>query len=176
MELSKALEAASLGIRNEAFYLARNQRRENWQGKYPREDKGLGDLAVPVFEALVYLDVQRLFHRNRAELGYALKDGKEPKPRDYARARDSLTEAIDIRDSTPKGAPFPMYEFNRAFCNIMLGQQVAPDEIAKDLVVAGETGKGLEATAESNEIRGWLAGNQLTPGVTDLLQKIAALG
>jgi hypothetical protein len=175
LELSKALEAGSSGIRDEAFYLARNQRRANWRGRAPYEDKNLVDLAVPVFEALVDLDVGRVFHRNRAELGYALKDGTKPETRDYVKARDRLTEAIDIRDKAAKGAPFPMYEFNRAFCSIELQQESMTAKIIEDLTVAGEHPKGIEALVDSNNVKNWLIEHQATAGAGELLATIASV-
>ncbi len=132
MELVKALYQASSGIRDEAFYLARNQRRANWRGVPPKEDKYLVDLVIPVFEALVGLDTDKEFHRNCGELGYALKDRRSPSKDDYEAAVANLTEAIERRDRDPlMSGRYPMYEFNRAFCNIKLDQRFAEGKPAE---------------------------------------------
>jgi hypothetical protein len=172
MELSNALRDSSSGIRDEAFYLARNQRRANWRGRHAYEDKSLVNLTIPVFEALVGLDEKRVFHRNRAELGYALKDRKAPDEQDYARARDRLSEAIEIRDKVVNGAPFPMYEFNRAFCNIKLHQEAMSTKIVEDLTVAWGYPKGNEVIVASDEVKSWLSSHRSTPGVEKLLKEI----
>jgi hypothetical protein len=170
MELVKALYKASSGIRDEAFYLARNQRRANWRGVPPNEDKHLVDLAIPVFEALVGLDTDKEFHRNCGELGYALKDRASPSEGDYKAAVANLTEAIKRRDRDPllRGR-YPLYEFNRAFCNIKLdrrfaeGKPAEPElaaEIKQDLDVARASSDGRSAiVAESSTLNPWLSLN-----------------
>ncbi len=153
-ELAEALYAASSGIRDEAFYLARNQRRANWRGVSVDEDKGLVALVIPVFEALIQLDKKKQYHRNHAELGYALKDQEAP---DYEAAKTRLTEAIERRGE--RLAPrFPLYEFNRAVCEIRLDPafnrgEASDPAVAKgirdDLAVAEATRHGRAALEES---------------------------
>lgn len=172
-ELSKALYAASSGIRDEAFYLARNQRRSNWRGEESHEEKRLVDLVIPVFEVLIGLDEKKEFHRNHAELGYAQKDKEHPTDDDYGHARANLTEAIKRRGDGFK-ARFPLYEFNRAFATIKLGLP-EQEQICDDLTVAAATKVGLEAIADTKEVRDWLAANQATPCGADLLKKISGL-
>jgi hypothetical protein len=182
--LKEALRAASSGIREEAFYLARIQRRANWRDG----DKSLVDLTIPVFEALIALDDDRHFHRNYAELGYALKDKENPTPADYERAIENLTTAIDIRG--PNVAGFPMYEFNRAFCKIKLDlaeraagkEEVSPraDEICADLEIAAATETGRKAIKEDRggsesdhgAIEKWLEENE---SVGDRVTKLKTL-
>ncbi len=184
--LRDALYESAPGIRSEAFYLARNQRRAHWTGDEPQ----LVDLTVPVFEALIALDDDRRFHRNFAELGYALKDGSNPTQAKYALARENLTKAIEIRG--PGGASgFSMYEFNRAYCNIELDpasdkrdrQSTAElaEAICDDLEVAAETQSGRKAIREDRDpddrdrpllIKVWLEANKDNEAVRD---RVAAL-
>jgi len=162
MDLAKALYKASPGIRDEAFYLARNQRRANWRGRGPGEDKHLVDLVIPVFEALVGLDTNKEWHRNCAELGYGLKDRWAPREDDYKAAVVNLTEAIDRRDRDPlAGSRYPLYEFNRAFCNIKLdhrfvaGEPAEPElaaQIKSDLNTAKATPEGRAAAADQSAV------------------------
>jgi len=167
-ELADALEATSSGIRDEAFYLARNQRRANWRGEEGHEDRRLVDLVIPVFEALIELDAKEKFHRSRAELGYALKDGES---RDYERARDTLSDAIRIRGESLRSR-FPLYEFNRAFSSIMLDPAAATAQISGDLTIAGNTPVGLRAIRNTDEVKAWLRDNPALPGVAELLAKL----
>jgi tetratricopeptide (TPR) repeat protein len=169
-DLSKALHDASSGIRDEAFYLARNQRRANWRGKEPHEEKRLVDLVIPVFEALVGLDEKKKYHRNHAELGYALKDRESPTDDDYEQARVNLTEAIRRRGDRLRSR-FPLYEFNRAFSSIEL-KLADLDQICEDLKVAAETKVGLKAIRETREVKYWLRRNKSAPCAADLLKKI----
>lgn len=176
-ELKEALSAASSGIREEAFYLAREQRRANWHDG----DRHLVDLTIPVFETLIALDDNRRFHRNHAELGYALKDKSEPTPADYERARQTLTTAIDIRGSS-HASSFSMYELNRAYCNIKLdpalkiGQKSSDElaeEICADLEVAAATDTGRKAIkGNSATIRPWLEANKENDAVRDRVAKL----
>jgi hypothetical protein len=154
VEITEALYKSSPGIRDEAFYLARNQRRANWRGVHPGEDRKLVALTIPVFEALVGLDKEKKFNRNRAELGFALKDQPQP---DYALACSRLSEAIDLRGALLR-ARFPMYELNRAVCLIMLDggfqKRAASDsetakKIRADLDAAEATEQGREAVKPS---------------------------
>jgi len=183
--LREALYAAASGIRSEAFYLARDQRRANWRDG----DRHLVDLTIPVFEALIALDDDdRRFHRNFAELGYALKDGSEPTPADYARARENLSKAIEIR-GLGGASGFSMYEFNRAFCNIKLdsefnaGRKSSPElaeAICEDLDVAAMTESGRKAIREARDatdgdrrvIEAWLIANENNEAVKDRVAKL----
>jgi tetratricopeptide (TPR) repeat protein len=167
-ELVGALYESSSGIRDEAFYLARYQRRTNWRGG----ERRLVALVIPVFEALVELDEKKEYHRNYAELAYALKDQANPRAEDYERARALLSEAIKIRGG--RAWRFPMYELNRAFCNIVLEPEAMAKQISEDLTQAAETAVGLDAIAGSDEIRKWLADHPQVHGVPELIAKIPA--
>jgi hypothetical protein len=178
--LTEALQAATQGVRSQAFYLAREQRRSNWRAG----DRHLVTLAVPVFEALIACDTANRYHRNHGELGYALKDQAEP---DYRRSKEELLKAISIR---PRGQEkrFWPYEFNLACCEIELDAEgfkahrptASPlaAAIATQLLVPAQVESGRKAItgseAESEEERArnpvprWLAINSPRPELRDL--------
>jgi hypothetical protein len=169
-ELAEALSAASAGIRDEAFYLARNQRRDNWRGKRCGGKKALVELVIPVFEALIALDDEHVWHRNYGELAFALKDKRKAMTVDYQRARSVLDTAIKIRETTNAGAAsrFPMYEFNRAYCNMKLDPALATGAktaeglaaaICVDLEAAAMTEAGQKAIREDKLVELWLQQN-----------------
>lgn len=157
-QLREALHDASSGIRDEAFYLARNQRRASWRVGDEDRDGHLVELTIPVFDALIALDEDRCFHRNRAELAYALKDKGEPTAADYTRARATLSTAIEIRGASG-AVGFSLYEFNRAYCNIELDPasktgQASDEELAKEICA------DLEVAAATDSGRGALLGSK----------------
>jgi hypothetical protein len=165
-ELAEALSAASSGIRDEAFYLARNQRRDNWRGKKCDGKKALVELVIPVFEALISLDADHVWHRNHGELAFALKDKRKAKTADYQRARSVLDTAIEIREATIAGGAsrFPMYEFNRAYCNIKLDPAMAAgvitaqgpaEAICVDLAFWPDSGRRAGLALARTEQRRW---------------------
>ena len=96
------------------FYHAKKAREENWQN-----NKEYMERTIPVFQGLIDSDLEKRFHRNYAQLGYALKDKLCP---DYNHAIEHLNTAIAIRDNTRNQAGFGRYEINRAICRIMLDE------------------------------------------------------
>ena len=165
-ELSAALKAASSGIRAQAFYLARDQRRANWWNG----DKQLVGQTVPVYRALIECDPERRFHRNYGELGYALKDRENP---DYSKARESLSTAIEIRGASG-ASRHPLYELNRAVCNIVLDRAfwdgkasdaATTEAVVTDLLVAVNTKLGRKALKGDKNAQKWLQLNSADPGV-----------
>ena len=74
--------------------------------------------SLPIFQALVEADAQKIFHRNRGQNALALMGSKA----DWKSALDLLNEAICIRDLS--GEPdWHEYEFARAICRIHLDDQ-----------------------------------------------------
>jgi hypothetical protein len=166
-ELTAALREASPGVRAQAFYLARDQRRTNWR---PDGDRKLLELTIPVFKALIASDEKNRYHRNKAELGFALKDKEPP---DYEAARKCLDDAIAIRGTKASGQ-YALYEFNRAVCRIHLDPAFAKgeptpapdvDEIVSDFEVAVTSQLGCGAMRDDAAARGWLAVNAANPRV-----------
>lgn len=173
-ELNAALEGASPGIRSQAFYQARDQRRANWRG-----DKRLVGLTIPVYRALIASDSEKRFHRNYGELGYALKDQESP---DLPQARDALSTAIEIRDRRGSGR-HALYEFNRAACNVLLDNRFVAnqpamddtiDAVVSDLLVAAGSRLGRKAIQGDQHVRRWLALNDSDVRVAKVRERIAA--
>ena len=123
--LDKAMTAATQVTKQVIFSRARRQRQQGWQDDKPQVER-----TIPVFRALIAADTEKRYHRNHAQLAYALKD--QPTP-DWAAAEAELDEAIRIRDLLGvKG--FEVYEFNRAQSRIKQdsdfakGQPSAPEQ------------------------------------------------
>jgi hypothetical protein len=105
----------------------------NWNS-----DKAKMERTIPIFRGLIASDPQDNYHRNHAQLGYALKDKREP---NWKEAEIELTKAITIRDKLAEPG-WMYYEFNRAICRTNLdkafkeGKESAPEvreQILKDL-------------------------------------------
>jgi len=121
-ELQNILEAVIIPSSSEAkrriFYLAHQMRSENW---HDPKRKPKMERTIPVFKALISSDEKEVFHRNFAQLGYALKDKSKSTHDDLLQAEKCLTKAIDIRGSWEDNG-FLFYELNRAICQIMLDE------------------------------------------------------
>lgn len=175
-ELIEALKGASQGVRSQAFYLAREQRRSNWR----EGDRQLVALTIPVFEALIACDTENRFHRNHGELGYALKDQTRP---DFRRAKENLEKAMTIRPPGQAKRFWP-YEFNLAYCEIELdvlgfksGRPSASElrkSITDHLRVPAQVESGRKAILGEGDEEGrnpiprWLALNSKRPELGDL--------
>jgi len=136
-ELMDALANASASTRVYAFTQARAFRKKVSKHEATRP---LIAKVIPIFEKLIQADTENQYHRNHAQLAYALKDQPQP---DYQRAAAELTTAIQIRDEQNAGE-FKIYEFTRAICRIHLGRPTS--EIVAD----------LEAAATDLAIRNWI--------------------
>ena len=110
-QLNAAIKSASRPMKVQIFSLAQNQRATTW-----RADKQQMELTIPVFRGLIEADSEGKFHRNHAQLGYALKDQRTP---DWRAALAELNKAIEIRGPW-QNSGWLFYEFNRAICNINL--------------------------------------------------------
>lgn len=132
-ELDEAMKAASTDTRSHIFYRAQLQRWRNW-----KEDvtKPVMERAIPVFRALIASDSDNKYHANHGQLGYALKDKRNP---DWAEAEKELSAAIAIRGDAGDHN-WSIYEFNRAYCRIKLDPAVENDspssEEAKTRIIA----------------------------------------
>jgi hypothetical protein len=138
--LDVAVAAASRPIKVQVFNQAWQVRSDNWRNA---DNKPKMERTIPVFRALVHNDVERRYHKNHGQLGFALKDKVQP---EWAEAEKELTTAIEIRGPW-KEHGWLWYEFNRALCRIMLdpafaqGQASDPDrkmQILQDLRAAAQ--------------------------------------
>lgn len=153
-ELQDTLRRASPSVKVHAFYRAQGLRSDTWQ-----TDKELMERTIPIFQALAASNGDR-FHRDYAQLGYALKDQRQP---DWEAAFAALDKAIDIR-GTWKENGWVMYEFNRAICRIELDDEFragrpSADSVTKavvaDLKVAAHSSYVREQF-ETQPVRDWL--------------------
>ena len=162
-ELDAAIKAASSPIRFQIFNRAYEVRHANW-----REEKGKPQMerTIPIFRALIASDPG--FHRYHAQLGYALKDKREPA---WAEAEEKLTRAIELRGRW-EDQGFLYYELNRAICRIMQDRdfvqahQSSPkvrNEILADIEVA-VAGMGADWIRDLHipEVDKWMALNGMT--------------
>lgn len=159
-ELQSAIGKASPAVKVQIFYQAQRLRAETWAA---HDKKHLMERTIPVFEALVASDTEEQFHRNFAQLGYALKDKRIP---DYAAAEKYLSKAIQVRGPAREGG-FEIYEFNRAYCRMKLDKNFEQDKpstedirkpVIADLSEARRAFKDLHGDAD---IMKWLAINGL---------------
>lgn len=177
-ELAGSLRAATPGIRAQAFFLAREQRRENWHNNAERgENRALVAPTIPVFEALIDCDPPGRYHRARAELGYALKDQENADPQG---ALVAFKKAIELRPET-EAKQFFLYEFNLAYCEIELDRQgfavgkasadAIVNPVCANLAFAAQFAIGRDAIGETDEdgkpgiVQRWLTLNKEQPAV-----------
>jgi len=161
--LEEALRAASPPVRVQIFYRAAEQRAANWRDA---ANKAKVARVIPIFRALVASDPEDRYHRNHAELGYALKD--QPTP-DWSEAEAELSKAIAIRGD-PAEHGWVIYEFARALCRIHQDQgyaaqrpstKEARQEILRDLRVS-LLARNLRSTVlQEPSVSEWLRLNEV---------------
>jgi hypothetical protein len=154
-QLDQAIAAASPLIKAQAFLQASRQRQASWNRDSEKEKM---ERTIPVFRALIASDTERRYHRNHAQLGYALKDSRNPL---WAEAEKALAEAIKRRG--PRG--WVLYEFNHALCMIHLHPTAASaemrDAVIADLAVVGSSKQGTELLKE-RAITDWYTRNGIS--------------
>ena len=110
--LNEAIIPASREVKTQIFFMAQRARRDNWREV---ATKPAMERTIPIFRALIASDKENAFHANHGQLGYALKDQRQP---DLPTAEAELSKAIEIRGPSTVG--WWLYEFNRAYCRILL--------------------------------------------------------
>lgn len=119
-DINNAIEAASRTFKAQIFYLAQDMRKNNWRDPSSKEAM---ERSIPLFRALALADKKDEFHMNHGQLGFALKDQRQP---DWKAAEEELSKAISIRDRLQLEG-WLLYEFNRAVCRIQLDPQYQQD-------------------------------------------------
>lgn len=156
--LSKAVKAASGETRAHIFYRAQVMRWRNWRDP---GTKGVMERTIPVFRALIDSDTAGQYHANHGQLGFALKDQRQP---DLAGAREALSRAIDIRGDAGQ-SEWRSYELNRALCLILQDPEFRADRrssaetrerILADLKVAREDEQVWSWCGDLPAVRGWM--------------------
>ena len=157
-ELDKAVKAASEPVKIQIFNQAQLARSQNWR---PGGNKAVVARTVPIFRALI-ADAGEQFHRNYAQLGYALKDKD---PHDWGAAETALGKAIEIRDRQGEGG-WLLYEFNRALSRMNLPQQFPKEAVLADLKAAAKDPQARNLILTDPECQAWMA--QSGYGASDL--------
>lgn len=161
--LDEAVAAASNPVKVQIFNQARQVRGDTWRDPATKPKM---ERTIPLFRALIRCDPGDRFHLNHGQLGFALKDKREP---DWAGAERELGRAIAIRGSWEQKGWF-LYEFNRALCRIRLdagfgaGRPSDPesrDRILGDLRVAAHSDAMRALLAAEPSVREWTALNGL---------------
>lgn len=125
-ELSNAISSASSTERTLIFYRAARVRTATWRDQDTKPDM---ERTIPIFRALIQANPD--YYRTHGQLGFALKDSREPQ---WEEAERELTTAIELRgkletqdgldeDWTDRSAPW--YEYVRAQCRINLDADFA---------------------------------------------------
>jgi hypothetical protein len=152
-EVDEAIATASPLIKTQAFLQASRQRQESWNRNSEKEKM---ERTIPVFKALIAADTGRRYHRNHAQLGYALKDSRAPL---WADAEKALAEAIKRRGP---GRGWILYEFNHALCLIELYPTAASldvrEAVKADLGVVELSRQGRELL-KASAISDWCTRN-----------------
>jgi hypothetical protein len=143
-ELNAAIAAASPLVKSQIFNRARDQRRRSTPNNKPSLER-----TIPVFTALIASEEDVPFHRNHAQLGYALKDKTQP---DLPAAETALTTAIDLRNRAGERG-FLLYEYNRALARLAQHGPNPPPETRTEIE------SDLKAAATSAYLRRQIASN-----------------
>jgi len=163
-EVDEAIRLASTPIKTQIF----EQAREASEDFTHPDHQAKVQSAISLFRALISSDVRKVFHRNHAELSYAL--GRQVPP-DVAGALDAINEAIRRRDELGKRG-WRYYELRRARYKIQQDEQFkrglpsipeATEIIVTDLKVAfasADTERWKRWIAEQKFVREWIEINK----------------
>lgn len=165
-DINAIIAAASGPMKAQIFWAAKNVRAANWR---PDDDKVKMEATIPIFRALIAADTEHHYHANHGQLGFALKDKRDP---NYAEAKAELTEAIRLRGDWQTSGWAPYYELVRAQCLIHLdgsfrGSQRSEAPLQAAILADLETACGDEQVAlivlNDADIASWMRLNQVAP-------------
>lgn len=163
-EINTAIASASSNMKTQIFWVAQQCRSENWRDL---ETKPKMERTIPIFRALIASDTEGVYYANHGQLGFALKDKRDP---DWVNAEAELSKAIKLRGSWHKSNLLPYYEFVRAICRINLDDafKVAKhsdkkiiQDIYSDLNVASEHPDIKQMVKNDPDIQKWIEINDL---------------
>lgn len=155
-KLKETIQKASKNARFEIFKEARAFRKKCYDDKkFP-----LMKRTIPVFEALINNEAGEQYHRNHAQLAYALKDqgGDNEAENEWQKAYDELGKAIALRDKEGVEGFF-MYEFNRALCGMKLG--IDNSKILEDVKKAKQDDFIVEIIKKDKTTQEWVSSNKI---------------
>jgi hypothetical protein len=162
-DINSAIMSASRNVKAQIYYLAHDTRSLNWR---ERQNKPTMERTIPIFRALIASDTEDVYHLNHGQLGFALKDQREP---NWSEAEAEFTKAIKIRGSWQEKG-WLLYEYCRAVCRINLDQafsqgKVSSDEsknqILEDLKAAANAPQLVDFISEEPVIKKWLTLNKV---------------
>lgn len=156
-QMKKLIIEASAPVRVQIFQSARNTRRSNWKTNIPLMEK-----SIPIFEALIEAEPGK-YYRNYSQLGYALKDQKEP---NWDDALANFNMAIELRG--PPNLVFGhLIEFCRAVtlintdANFKTGKPSAKE--IKDAIISDlEVGILVLNPSDDIAVKEWMKLNKVT--------------
>ena len=161
--LDDAIAKASNSAWATIFRQAENVRRSTWRTP---ADKPKMERTIQIFLALINADPK--YHRDHAQLAYALKDRRNPSLKE---AREELSKAIELRGAWEETG-YIMYELNRAACMILLEREAGrsgnspqhiKSAILEDLRVAAHANDLADIIAREEPFKNWLRENDVNP-------------
>jgi hypothetical protein len=162
----KAIAEIAPATRSLIFNQAEAHRRINWRDPATKE---IMARAIPIFRALIENDPNEEHHEYRGSLGFVLKDQANPGVEDLKEAERLINDAIRIRGDLGSSS-WPIYEFNRAHCRILLDpafQNKRPSDsrtqamIMEDLDKANNEPRTKGIVQGDPDIKTWLSYNNL---------------
>jgi tetratricopeptide (TPR) repeat protein len=132
-EFNQKIKKASDNAKDYIFYLAEKERKSSRESSIEDPENKIShllkmELTIPVFRALVTSNPEN--YRAHAQLGFALKDKKNPA---WKEALDELNKAITKFPENDKyNYKYRLYKINRAVCNINLDPDYQIDIETKD--------------------------------------------
>lgn len=161
-QLNKALGEASVPVKSTVFWQAYELRRRTWKDNATKGDM---ERTIPIFKALIEDDERDEYHMNHGQLGFALKDKRQP---DFLAAEQELTRAIQLRGNWRERG-WVIYEFARAVARIGRRGEVSneakkqlDESIRSDLIVAAKVPNMLALMEKDSTVAGWLKEHHLT--------------
>lgn len=161
--LKDAILRASPAVKTTILNQAWDVRSKNWRDDMTKPQM---ERTIQIFRALADSDIQNENHTYHGQLGFALKDKRNP---EWAEAEKELAKAIEIRgDWHSHGWLF--YEFARAICRIHLeedfqkskaGPSPYREKILADLRAAASNDELHSLIEGEQTVRDWMNRNQI---------------